>query len=159
MGTNVGILGLGVYLPPEVRRNDWWPEAHVARWMEARGAAAERHVMPDDMSVFDMEERAAHSDAPGYAFMMQLALAEAMLSAGRARCGLLVQSCAPSRLLDMTTAIAPYFGDAATAMVVGRVPEGHGIEASAHFTDSRYPQVLIASVPGATVLCWGAQGR
>ena len=39
MSTNVGIRGLGVYLPPEVRRNDWWAE-HVARWMEERRAAA-----------------------------------------------------------------------------------------------------------------------
>src|SRR5213075_272255 len=29
-------LGLGVYLPPEVRRNDWWPADVVARWVDAR---------------------------------------------------------------------------------------------------------------------------
>ena len=41
MATNVGIRGLGVYLPPEVRRNDWWTPEHVARWTEQRRAAAE----------------------------------------------------------------------------------------------------------------------
>lgn len=39
MTTNVGILGIGMYLPPEVRRNDWWPESVVASWMEQRKAA------------------------------------------------------------------------------------------------------------------------
>lgn len=28
----VGILGIGTYLPPEVRRNDWWSDEVVARW-------------------------------------------------------------------------------------------------------------------------------
>lgn len=234
MGTNVGIRGLGVYLPPEVRRNDWWTPEHVARWTEQRRAAAaplpeartegerrvaqamsaqsldpflgavERHLIPDDMSLLDMEERAAraavaragvdlhdidllltntivpdhllgnpacalherlgltktcfsmHSDVPSYAFMMQLTLAQAMISAGQARHALLVQSCAPSRLVDMTDALAPYFGDAATAAVVGRVSEGRGIEASVHFTDGRYPRTLIASVRGAR---WYNEGR
>lgn len=30
----VGILGVGVYLPPEVRGNDWWPESTVAKWQK-----------------------------------------------------------------------------------------------------------------------------
>jgi 3-oxoacyl-[acyl-carrier-protein] synthase-3 len=234
MATNVGIRGLGVYLPPEVRRNDWWTPEHVARWTEQRRAAAEplpeartegerrvaqamsaqaldpflgsveRRLMPDDMSLLDMEERAAraavaragvdlhdidllltntivpdqllgnpacalherlgltktcfsmHSDVPSYAFVMQLTLAEAMIGAGHARCALLVQSCAPSRLIDRTAALAPYFGDAATAAVVGRVSEGRGIEASVHLTDGRYPQMLVVSVPGAR---WFDEGR
>src|SRR5690242_15844584 len=90
MTTNVGVLGIGMYLPPEVRRNDWWPESVVASWMEQRKAArsgpprpprtegealvmkamseqaidpfqgaVERHVMPADMSILDMEEQAA----------------------------------------------------------------------------------------------------
>src|SRR5437868_2627100 len=32
--TSVGILGIGVYLPETVRRNDWWPESVVARWRD-----------------------------------------------------------------------------------------------------------------------------
>jgi 3-oxoacyl-[acyl-carrier-protein] synthase-3 len=233
MSANVGIRGLGVYLPPEVRRNDWWAE-HVGRWMDERRAAArplpeartegerrvleqlaiqvrdpfqgseERHVMPDEMSVLDMEEHAAraaiaraavdprdidlvltntivpdfllgnpaamlherlglqkacfslHSDVVSYTFMMQLQLAEAMIAAGRARCALIVQSCTPSRLVPATDAIAPFFGDAATAAVVGRVSEGRGLEAAVHRTDGRYARYLIASVPGGR---WYDDGR
>ncbi|MGE0546070.1 MAG: 3-oxoacyl-ACP synthase III family protein [Kofleriaceae bacterium] len=89
MPTNVGILGLGMYLPAEVRRNDWWPAELVARWMEQRKTAprpviqatsegtqrvlaamaeqavdpfqgaVERRVMSPGMTVFDMEEHAA----------------------------------------------------------------------------------------------------
>jgi hypothetical protein len=36
----VGILGIGMYMPPEVRRNDWWPPEVVARWV------AQRHASP-----------------------------------------------------------------------------------------------------------------
>lgn len=87
--TSVGILGVGLYLPPEIRRNDWWPREVVEGWMKSRptpppinvealseGArrvvsamskqaldpfqgAVERRVMGPGMSVFDMEERAA----------------------------------------------------------------------------------------------------
>ena len=88
MQTNVGILGLGLFLPPTIRTNAWWSPAVVDRWMAARRAAppppapategearvlaalatqaidpfqgtVERRVMPDDMSILDMEERAA----------------------------------------------------------------------------------------------------
>lgn len=233
MATAVGILGLGVYLPPQMRRNDWWPPEQVDRWMQERRAGGPppeahtegarrvldailgrmadpfqgtvaRHVMPDDMSLLDMEERAAreaitragidlrdidllltnmvvpevllgnpaaslhdrlglqqacfsmHSDVVSYTFMMQLQLAEAMIKAGRARAALLVQSCAPSRLLDMTSAASPFFGDAATAVVVGPVAEGRGLEAFVHVTDGRYQKSLIISVPGAR---WYDEGR
>jgi len=37
--TGIGILGLGTFLPPIVRHNDWWPEDHVAVWREQRTAA------------------------------------------------------------------------------------------------------------------------
>jgi 3-oxoacyl-[acyl-carrier-protein] synthase III len=32
MSSNVGILGIAIHLPSEVRRNDWWPADVVARW-------------------------------------------------------------------------------------------------------------------------------
>lgn len=31
---NAGILGIGVYLPETVRKNDWWPDHVVSRWKE-----------------------------------------------------------------------------------------------------------------------------
>src|SRR3954464_10185645 len=44
----VGILGIGAYLPEQVRRNDWWPEEVVARW---RATAAESLVRHEPDSV------------------------------------------------------------------------------------------------------------
>lgn len=83
-----GILGIGTYLPEEVRRNDWWPAEVVDAWMAARrgppplppvptvGMArviaamtqqaydpfqgvTERRVMPTSMKSVDMEVMAA----------------------------------------------------------------------------------------------------
>lgn len=34
----VGILGVGAYLPPEVRGNDWWPAEIVEGWIARRAA-------------------------------------------------------------------------------------------------------------------------
>lgn len=31
---NVGILGIGFYLPKQVRTNDWWPKSITDKWME-----------------------------------------------------------------------------------------------------------------------------
>jgi 3-oxoacyl-[acyl-carrier-protein] synthase-3 len=36
---NFGILGIGSHLPAEVRGNDWWPEAVVARWRQRQGGS------------------------------------------------------------------------------------------------------------------------
>jgi 3-oxoacyl-[acyl-carrier-protein] synthase III len=33
--TKIGILGIGVYLPQEVRRNDWWPASTVEAWRKS----------------------------------------------------------------------------------------------------------------------------
>ena len=33
--TSVGILGIGIHLPPEVRKNDWWPASVVDRWPDS----------------------------------------------------------------------------------------------------------------------------
>lgn len=39
---SVGILGVGSYVPPEVRGNDWWPEHVVAKWQEKAGRRLEK---------------------------------------------------------------------------------------------------------------------
>lgn len=87
MPGNVGILGAALYLPPEIRRNDWWPQDVVEGWMARRtpphipedpseglrrvlaamakqakdpfSDAVERRVMPADMTLLDMQELAA----------------------------------------------------------------------------------------------------
>lgn len=40
--SQVGILGLGTYLPPTVRTNDWWPSETVARWADRMAHQATR---------------------------------------------------------------------------------------------------------------------
>ena len=37
--SNIGILGIGTYLPDHVRKNDWWPAHVVAGWTEKRAKA------------------------------------------------------------------------------------------------------------------------
>jgi 3-oxoacyl-[acyl-carrier-protein] synthase III len=44
---SVGILGLGTYLPPIVRKNDWWPEHVVADWTARQ---ARRFTNLEDMA-------------------------------------------------------------------------------------------------------------
>lgn len=90
MDLGIGILAVGLYLPPIVRRNDWWPSEVVAGWKSSPpvlppptgplsgGASlvakalleqtsdpfegtAERHVMPDGMTVLDLAEQASRT--------------------------------------------------------------------------------------------------
>ena len=44
---SVGIIGLGTYLPPTVRRNDWWPADIVATWHDRMAARATNGQPPD----------------------------------------------------------------------------------------------------------------
>jgi 3-oxoacyl-[acyl-carrier-protein] synthase III len=222
---SVGILGIGTYLPPEIRRNDWWPADVVARWTAKRSdsppsappttpamarvmaamaeqasdpfrGVVQRHVMPADMRSVDMEAKAAEAaldragiarsdvdfllvhtavpeyllansatvlhqmlglrasclalevQASAYSFLAQLALAEPLIATGRARYALLVQSSAATRLVEQADPVSAALGDAATAVVVGPVPEGQGILAAVHRTDGRCPGSLVASVRG-----------
>jgi 3-oxoacyl-[acyl-carrier-protein] synthase III len=98
---------------------------------------------------------AMETDAAAYSFVMQLGLAEAMITAGRARVALLVQSCGASRHIDMADPISPLFGDGATAVLVRRVSSGRGIQAAVHHVDGRFPRTLVAGVRGGA---WGDPG-
>ncbi len=40
----IGVLGIGTSLPAEVRKNEWWPESVVAKWMERRAAPLDGRV-------------------------------------------------------------------------------------------------------------------
>ena len=57
----------------------------------------------------------------------QLDVATALVQAGRARNVVCVQSHLLSRINDLTTPMSPIFGDASSAFVVGRVPDGRGL--------------------------------
>lgn len=86
--------------------------------------------------------------ASSYAFLAQLSLAAALVETGRARAVLLVQSAAPSRLIDPADPLSSRFGDAASAVVVGPVGAGAGLLAAVHRTEGSHPHTLVASPPG-----------
>jgi 3-oxoacyl-[acyl-carrier-protein] synthase-3 len=44
---NIGIWGLGTYLPSTVRTNDWWPNAIVDSWQDKMAHRATRGEAPD----------------------------------------------------------------------------------------------------------------
>lgn len=91
-----------------------------------------------------------------HGFLLQLSLADAMISSGRATRALLVQASAPSRITDPRSPFAAVFGDGATAVVVGPVQGQRGLLGVSHRTDGRLPNTLIASVPGKH---WYDEGR
>ena len=43
---SVGILGVGSYLPEQVRTNDWWPRSIVDEWEEKTILARKRLETP-----------------------------------------------------------------------------------------------------------------
>ncbi|WP_437981643.1 3-oxoacyl-ACP synthase III family protein [Sorangium sp. So ce117] len=228
---SVGILGIGVFLPEEVRTNDWWPEPVVERWRaQAResllrperepelpdlgpGARAilagmasveadpfrgvrERRVKAPGTEASDMEAAAArralaaagvspgevdlllsNSQLPDYlgqptaarvhhllglsprcftfgvdassnGFLSQLSVAEQLVRSGRARCALLVQSSGWQHLVPRELAHSAWFGDAATAVVVGPVRDGLGLLGQAHGTDGTLFEAMVVGTPG-----------
>jgi 3-oxoacyl-[acyl-carrier-protein] synthase-3 len=42
MNANVGIYGIGIYLPPIVRNNDWWPSEIIDTWRERQARSLSR---------------------------------------------------------------------------------------------------------------------
>jgi 3-oxoacyl-[acyl-carrier-protein] synthase-3 len=230
----IGILGLGHYLPDEVRRNDWWPADVVERWKQRMAVAnraddpaappdegpvraaiqiaardpfqgsVERHVMSEGMRVSDMEIAAARRalaaasvsaseidllvvgawmpdvlgtnaactlqeglgipgaclcfsvDSNFNAFHHQVAIAEALVATGRARYALLVQSASSSRFIATEQQYSPWFGDGATAVVLGPVGEGFGLLGAAHRSDGTTQRALLIGVPGGR---WFHDGR
>ena len=47
--TRMGIYSIGTYLPPIVRKNDWWPEELVKVWRERQARSITRSVEePED---------------------------------------------------------------------------------------------------------------
>ncbi len=47
----IGVLGMGTFLPPTIRTNDWWPDAEVARW---RDKMAHRATGVDALALDDL---------------------------------------------------------------------------------------------------------
>lgn len=83
------------------------------------------------------------------AFHMQLALARSHIEAGRAKVALLVQSSGTSRLVRREEPMSAWFGDAASAVVVGPVEDGYGVLGEHHETDGTYYEGLVCGTPNA----------
>jgi len=94
-------------------------------------------------------------DASSHSFQAQLAIAEQMILAGRARYALLVQSSASSRLIEPEDSDSVLHGDGASAVVVGPTATG-GLLAAVHRTNGAYSRSLVASVRGGR---WYDDGR
>lgn len=234
---NIGILGIGTFLPPEVRRNDWWPQHVVDQWRAKTGAslvresndianptegmlaslksmsemandpfkgAIERRVMSAGMTTSDMETKAAedalaragidrseigilfqNSQLPEYlnvpsasavhhklglgrkcitmsidaacnSFLAQLQLASHMIKGGAARYALLVQSSGVLHVSRPEDQHSAWFGDAATAVIVGPVAEGFGILGTSSLADGSLYEGLVTGCPGSR---WYAKER
>lgn len=227
---STGILGIGTYLPEQIRKNDWWPESIVQTWRERMGARitrgreseadelsdgakktlaamaelapdpfrgiTERRVMAEGQLASDMATVAAaealkaaqvkpaeidlimsvdltpdyinlvsgcvvqknlgipeacfsiNADAVCNSFQMQLTLADALIKTGRARRALLVQTSAITRLGQRDEPHSAWWGDGATAVVVGPVSKGKGLIAAAHRSDGTLHKALLCGVPG-----------
>jgi 3-oxoacyl-[acyl-carrier-protein] synthase-3 len=228
--TNVGIWGLGTFIPPIVRTNDWWPQRIVDEWKVrqakrvtravvdaadgeigegARAAltaaaeyandpfegARERRVMPDGMWPTDMQVAAARdamaragvgpgdidfllvqsttndyihvpdgcrvheqlglprhcfslqAEAMCNAFIQHLVVADGLIRAGTGRVGLIIQCCVMSRHMRQEDPFSAWFGDGATAAVVGPVSDGKGILAHSHATYGEFHGGLVSGVP------------
>ncbi len=87
-------------------------------------------------------------DAACNSFIMQMAIADSMIRAGRIEKALLVQSCVTSRILDYNTPISAMLGDGATAVLVGKVPPGYGVLGHAHHTDGSLRDTLVVGRQG-----------
>jgi 3-oxoacyl-[acyl-carrier-protein] synthase-3 len=239
---NVGILGLGVYLPKAVRENNWWSEEIVKQWVddkrrfssafeledidleelspEARilietlhdlkmqsdifEGSQKRHIMANEEKTTDMEIFAAKEalknagissekidfimvqstlpdilhdanacivhkalklksscfsqDVSGMcnAFMQQLFVARSLIKSGVAKYGLLIQSSGMSRLLEREHPSAPFFGDGATAVIIGEVPANQGILSIQNHTHGGLGSYFTTGVPGKQ---WYEEGQ
>jgi 3-oxoacyl-[acyl-carrier-protein] synthase III len=95
-------------------------------------------------------------DAACNSFLMPLTMARAMIQAGNARKVLIVQSAACSRVLPYAESYSTWFGDGASAVVVGPVDDGLGLLSTAHRTDGSMQGTLVAGVRGGK---WFDHGR
>ncbi len=227
MSVNVGIHGIGTYLPDEVRTNAWWPPEVVEAWRPPRTrdtpeksdppltpgqlfalkavceaatdpfrGARERRILAEHLESSDMEVAAArslfervdleprdidllltYSSASGYqtsnnactvhaqlgltdrcfslqveaacnSFQHQLILANAMIRAGQARWALLLQSNLLTRLCPPEQPHSAWFGDGATAVLVGPVADERGLLGWSQYTDGSLQNMLVATTAG-----------
>lgn len=88
------------------------------------------------------------TDAACNSFLTQLALAEQYIRGGMTEYALLVQSSGFLHLARPEDAHSAWFGDGATAVLVGPVSSDHGVLTSSHRTDGSLYHALVTGCPG-----------
>ncbi|MEM6559653.1 MAG: 3-oxoacyl-[acyl-carrier-protein] synthase III C-terminal domain-containing protein [Myxococcota bacterium] len=95
-------------------------------------------------------------DAAANSFLHQLEVSRSLISSGRCRRVLTIQSSLMSRLANIERPWGTWHGDGATAAIVEDVGDGHGILGAAHYTDGRYYDAAFATTDGGS---WFDTGR
>jgi 3-oxoacyl-[acyl-carrier-protein] synthase-3 len=90
----------------------------------------------------------AQTDGVCNAFMQQMTYVEPMIRLGTAKRALIIQSSGTSRLVRQEDPKSAWFGDGATAVVVGPVAEEYGVRGWAHETWSHLVHGIVCGVPG-----------
>jgi 3-oxoacyl-[acyl-carrier-protein] synthase III len=80
-------------------------------------------------------------------FLLQLTVAEQMIKSGQARHALIVQSTLIPRFISPAEPFSAWFGDGATATVLGPVSEGRGIKSAQHRTNGSKHKALVFGIP------------
>lgn len=96
------------------------------------------------------------TDGMCVSFMQQLIMADAMIRTGQIRIALIVQACAMSRFLRDEDPFSAWFGDGATAVVVGPVAEDRGIRGVSHATEGSVYGGVVTGIPGKR---WYDEGK
>lgn len=121
---------------------DWLHVPTAVRLHHELGLAAHCHTL--------------QTDGMCNAFMQQLLFADAMIRSGRIRFAVVVQACGMNRFLLPEDQFSAWFGDGATAVVIGPVADDKGILAVQHATDGRVYGGCVTGVPGKR---WYDDGR
>ena len=81
-------------------------------------------------------------------FLQHLIVARSLIASGRCRKALLVQSCGALHMCRQQDPYSAWFGDGASAVVVGPVAEGSGILSVSTRTDGSYFRSVVAGAAG-----------
>jgi 3-oxoacyl-[acyl-carrier-protein] synthase III len=81
-------------------------------------------------------------------FLTQLSIAAPMLACGQGQYALLIQSSLMSRISLVEDQQSAWYGDGATAVLIGPVSKGRGVLGRAHKTDGSYFGGVVCGVPG-----------
>ena len=125
----IGVLGIGVFLPPEIRRNDFWSSATVTRWAEKasvfRARAGNEPPLPQPGAQLVAAAMAAQAGDPFQGGKQRHIMPEGMMSsdmeAAAARDALVRANVSADEIdLLLTFSMCPDYLNAPNACVVHR---------------------------------------